>query len=141
MPRNSELCPVGELFAHEIERGAGREAQRVTAQVDEGLPAGVHRQLELLAIRRQDVSRIAVLREVARHRKLRQELRVDELCGRSAHGARGYTIGWLGTASPPMAGTASERMQGPSCTSSGMNASSVIVARERAASPRAVLPA
>ena len=39
-----------------------------------------------------------------------------------------------------MAGTASDSTQGPSATSSGMKASSVMVARERAASPRAVLP-
>src|SRR5688500_8075261 len=99
----------------------------------------MQRQLELLAIRGKDVGGIAVECEIPRGRKLRQQLGVDDLCRRGIHGARGYTIGWLGTASPPMAGTASDRIQGPSATSSGTKASSVMVARERAASPRAVL--
>src|SRR5688572_9538982 len=112
----------------------------MATQIDEWLAVGVQRQLELLAERRQDVRGVAILREVPRHRELRQQIRVDELGRRRVHGARGYTIGWLGTASPPMAGTARVRMQGPSATSSGMKASSVMVARERDASPRAVLP-
>src|SRR5690242_6565632 len=97
------------------------------------------RQLELAAERREDVRRVAIQREIPRGRELGQRIAaVREIAGRGVHGARGYTIGWHGTASPPMAGTASDSTQGPSWTSSGTKASSVMVARERAASPRAV---
>src|SRR5688572_31000291 len=88
----------------------------------------MQRQFELPAIRREDVRGVQVLREFTRGRELRQQ-RFGEL-GRRVHGARGYTIGWLGTASPPMAGTASESMQGPSGTSSGTKASSVMRSEE-----------
>ena len=85
----------------------------MAAEIDERLPVGVHRQLELLAIRREDVGGIAVQRELTRSRELRQHLGVrGQNCRRGIHGARGYTIGWLGTASPPMAGTASEQHAG-----------------------------
>src|SRR5688572_17057556 len=114
----------------------------MSTQIVERLAARTHRQFELPAIGGEDVRGVAIQREVARHREMRQRIAVHiHVARRGIHGARGYTIGWLGTASPPMAGTASDRMQGPSCTSSGTKASSVMVARERAASPRERLPA
>src|SRR5678816_3220634 len=114
-------------------------------KVGERLAARAHRQFELLSIGREDVGRVAIQREIARGREIGQHVAALRSCSaqvarRGIHGTRGYTIGWLGTASPPSAGTAIDNTQGPSCTSSGMKASSVIVARERAASPRAVLP-
>src|SRR5262245_3094177 len=100
-----------------------------------------HGQLELLAVGSEDVGGVAIEREITGGRELRQQIRVRvQGLRRRIHGARGYTIGWLGTASPPSAGTARVSTQGPSGTSSGTNASSVMVARDRAASPRAVLP-
>src|SRR5436190_23054817 len=114
----------------------------MSAKVGERLARGADRQLELPSIRRDDVRDVTVLCEVARGGELGEQIAAGaQLARRGVHGARGYTIGWLGTASPPMAGTASASTQGPSNTSSGMNANSVMVARERAASPRAVLPA
>src|SRR5688572_11459518 len=113
----------------------------MSAKVVQRLPARVHRQLELLAIGGQDVRGIAIQCEFARYRELRQYVgALPDVPRRGIHGTRGYTIGWLGTASPPIAGTASDNTQGPSCNSSGTKASSVIVARDLAASPRAVLP-
>src|SRR5690349_22820804 len=141
MPTDTERSPVGELFAHVIECRARREAERMPAKIDQGLAARADGQLELLAIGSQDVRGIAIQCEIPRRRELRQRIAARRnVSRRGIHGVRGYTIGWLGTASPPMAGTARDRMQGPSCTSSGTKASSVIVARDRAASPRAVLP-
>src|ERR1044071_5143669 len=140
VPGDPELRPFGELLAYAIERRTRREPERMTTEIVER-QAGRRgaRDLELLAIRREDVRGVAILRELPRGRKLRQQIG-PEITGRGVHGARGYTMGWLGTASPPMAGTASDRTQGPSATSSGTKASSVTVARDRAASPSARLP-
>src|SRR5436190_23793776 len=113
----------------------------MSAKVGERLARGADRQLELPSIRRDDVRDVTVLCEVARGGELGEQIAAGaQLARRGVHGARGYTIGWLGTASPPMAGTNRARMHGPSWTSSGTKASSVMVARERDASPRAVLP-
>src|SRR5688572_22779281 len=111
MPGHAELRPLGQFFTHVVECGAGSESERMATQIDQWLAVGMRRQFELLAVRREDVRGVEVLRVVARSRELRQQIRVD--VRRRVHGARGYTIGWLGTASPPMAGTASDNRQGP----------------------------
>src|SRR4029077_5879260 len=112
MPAHAQRRPVGEFLAHVIERGAWRESERMATEIVERLAARAHRQFELASIGRQDVRGVAVQREVARHRELRQDVAtvrssvahvLAHVTRRGVHGTRGYTIGWLGTASPPSA--------------------------------------